>query len=152
MHPMKYAHVETERRFLIAALPEHVTGTTDVVDRYLTGTRMRLREMTTDGQVVRKLGQKIRLDGARRIAHTTLYLDDAEWSVLSQLPARRLHKRRHVIEHDGIAFAVDKHDDGTLIAELDGGEESPADPPAWLDVIREVTDDEAFTGGALARE
>lgn len=152
MPAMKYAQVESERRFLIAALPEHVTGTTDVVDLYLTGTRMRLREMTTDGQVVRKLGQKIRLDGARRIAHTTLYLDDAEWAALSVLPAKRLHKRRHHIEHDGWAFAVDEHDDGTLVAELDGGDESPPDPPAWLAVVREVTDDEAFTGGALAHE
>lgn len=150
--PMKYAHLETERRFLIAGLPDHVVGVTEIDDRYLTGTRLRLREMTTAGEVVRKLGQKVRLDGARRIAHTTLYLDDAEWAALSVLPAKRLHKRRHHVEHDGRSFAVDEHDDGTLVAEFDGGAESPADPPAWLAVVREVTDEEEFTGGALARE
>ena len=150
---MKYAQQETERRFLISALPDGVTGASDIEDFYLVGTRLRLRSMTTDGQVVRKLGQKVRLEeGPRRIAHTTIYLDEAEWEVLRTLPARRLHKRRHRVEREGTTFAVDEHDDGTLIAEFDGGEARPADPPAWLAVIREVTDEERFTGGALAAD
>jgi CYTH domain-containing protein len=148
---MKYARLETERRFLVSSVPDGVTSVSDIVDLYLTDTRLRLREMTTAGQVIRKLGQKARLDeGTRRIAHTTIYLDDAEWEALSALPARRLHKVRHRFERDGVSFAIDEHDDGTLIAEFDGGDVSPADPPTWLDVIREVTDDERFTGGALA--
>ena len=148
---MKYAHVESERRFLLSALPEGVTRVSEITDRYVDGTRLRLREVVTDGQVVRKLGQKIRLDdGPRRIAHTTIYLDEAEWEVLVGLPARRLHKRRHVVERDGLVIAVDEHDDGTLVAEIDGGDVVPADPPAWLAVVREVTDDEGFTGGSLA--
>ena len=50
----------------------------------------------------------------------------------------------------GVALAVDEFEDGTLVAELDGGEARPADPPAWLEVIREVTGDEAFTGAGRA--
>jgi CYTH domain-containing protein len=145
---MKYAHLECERRFLLRSMPAGVTGTSEINDLYVDGTRLRLREVITGDEVVRKLGQKIRLDGARRIAHTTIYLDDAEWALLSRLPGRRLTKRRHLIGASGVA--VDEHPDGSLVAEIDGGSEPPAGVPEWLDVEREVTDDEAFTGAGRA--
>lgn len=148
---LKYAHVETERRFLVRAIPEGVTGVSDVTDRYIDGTRLRLREVTTNGATTRKLGQKVRLgEGPARIAHTSVYLSDAEWSVLCRLPARSLRKRRHHVERDGFVIAVDQFLDGALVAEVDGGDSRPADPPAWLDVISEVTDDETFTGASRA--
>jgi CYTH domain-containing protein len=147
----KYAHLETERRFLVRAIPAGVVGVSEIIDRYLDGTRLRLRELTTDGTTVRKLGHKVRVGcGPEVIAHTSLYLDDAEWALLGALPGHTLRKRRHHLERDGIALAVDEFEDGTLIAELDGGEERPADPPAWLEVVREVTGDEAFTGAGRA--
>ncbi len=150
--PLKYAHVETERRFLVRAVPDGVRRVSDITDSYIDGTRLRLREVTTDGAATRKLGQKVRLGaGPATIAHTSVYLDDAEWGVLSRLPARIVRKRRHHVERDGIVVAVDQFDDGVLIAEIDGGDQRPADPPGWLDVISEVTDDEAFTGAGRAR-
>jgi CYTH domain-containing protein len=151
--PLKYAHVETERRFLIRAIPEGVTLVSEIADRYVSGTRLRLREVTTDGATTRKLGQKVRLgEGPARIAHTSVYLDDAEWTVLCRLPARILRKRRHQVERDGVVIAVDQFEDGSLVAEIDGGGTRPADPPLWLNVISEVTDDEAFTGARRASE
>jgi len=149
--PLKYAHVETERRFLVRALPAGVTRVSGITDRYIDGTRLRLREVTEDGATTRKLGQKIRLgEGPARIAHTSIYLDETEWAVLCRLPARILRKRRHHIERDGFSLAVDEFENGSLIAEIDGGDDRPADPPGWLDVLGEVTDDEAFTGAARA--
>lgn len=148
---LKYAHLESERRFLVRAVPDGVIGVTEIVDRYVEGTRLRLREMTRGGDTIRKLGQKVRLgEGPEVIAHTSLYLDDGEWAALSALPGRTLRKRRHHVERDGVALAVDEYADGTLVAEIDGGDQRPADPPAWLEVIREVTGDEAFTGGGRA--
>ncbi len=75
-------------------------GARTVADRYLDGSRLRLREVLAgDGTVTRKLGQKIRLSAnPLETACTSIYLDDA-----------------------------------------------------WLEVIREVTADEAWTGGGLAR-
>lgn len=148
---MKYAHLETERRFLISAIPEGIESVSDISDFYIVGSHLRLRAVETGEQTIRKLGQKVRLgNDPRRIAHTTIYLNDSEWQLLSSLPTRRLHKRRHYIARDGIRFVVDEHDDGTLVAEFDGGNDRPADPPEWLAVIREVTDEEPFTGGELA--
>ncbi|MBO0822475.1 MAG: hypothetical protein J2P27_01295 [Actinobacteria bacterium] len=149
--PLRYARVETERRFLVRAVPEGVTHVYDIADRYIEGTRLRLREITTDGTTTRKLGQKIRLgSGPERIAHTSIYLDDAEWAVLCRLPARLLRKRRYRVEQNGVLLAVDRFEDGCLVAEIDGSDERPTDPPPWLDVIREVTGDEAFTGAGRA--
>ena len=59
---LKYAVVERERRFLVSRLPEVAHERRRIVDRYVTGTRLRLREVVTeDGIVTRKLGHKVRL-------------------------------------------------------------------------------------------
>jgi hypothetical protein len=151
-HPMKYAVVESERRFLLGSLPTGVDRIAEISDRYVTGTRIRLREVTeADGHVVRKLGHKVRLgDGPQRIACTSIYLDDAEWAALAVLPATVLRKRRHHLRLDGRHVAVDELPDGTLLAEIDGGDQPVTEVPAGLDVLREVTEDEAWTGQALS--
>ncbi len=149
---MKYAVVESERRFLLASLPSGVERTSEIVDRYVVGTRLRMREVVDpDGTVVRKLGHKVRLtDGPERVACTNFYVDDAEWRALLALPARTLRKRRHHVRVDGVHVAVDELPDGTLLAEIDGGDQPVAEVPARLDVVREVTADEDWTGAALA--
>ena len=77
---LKYAVVERERRFLVSKLPGVADERRRIVDRHVTSTRLRLREVVTeDGAVTRKLGHKIRLgEGSREIACTSLYLDDGE--------------------------------------------------------------------------
>lgn len=150
---MKYAVVESERRFLLRSMPAGVERTTEILDRYVEGTGLRLREVTEpDGNVVRKLGHKVRLtDGPRRVACTSFYLDDAEWAVLQALPARLLRKRRHHLHLAGVHVAVDELPDGTLLAEVDGGDSPVEQVPTGLDVLREVTAEEEWTGAALAR-
>jgi CYTH domain-containing protein len=150
---LKYAVVERERRFLVASLPEEISGTREIIDRYLTGTRLRLREVReADGTVTRKLGHKVRLsDGPAEVACTNLYLDDQEWGVLEALPSRVLRKRRHLVHRDGWVVAVDEHEDGTLVAEIDDGDHPSEGVPPWLDVVEDVTGDEGWTGARLAR-
>jgi hypothetical protein len=131
---------------------------TRIADCYLDGMRMRLREMKRpDGTVVRKLGHKVRLgSGPREVACTSFYLSDEEWGRLSALPGRQLVKDRYAVRLGGLEFAVDAlHGDheGVVLAELDGGESLPDPAPELLEalgVVREVTDEEAFTGAALA--
>jgi CYTH domain-containing protein len=154
MHdPLKYAVVERERRFRVASLPAGVVSVKQIVDHYLDGTHLRLRETAdADGSVTRKLGHKVRLGaGPEEIACTSVNLDDAEWELLRRLPARTLTKLRHIIERDGVRLAVDKFEDGTLLAEIDDGDAAAQLIPPWLDVIAEVTTDETWTGVALAR-
>lgn len=155
---LKYAVVECERRFLLSRLPAGDAGDAgdaevlEIVDRYVVGTRMRLREVRrVDGSVVRKLGHKVRLgEGPAEVACTNVYLDDAEWAVLVDLPARTLRKRRRLYRRDGLLVAVDEHEDGTLVAEIDDGDSAATQVPTWLDVVAEVSADERWTGAALA--
>lgn len=151
-HPLKYAVVERERRFLLRRLPDGVVRTSAITDRYLLGTRLRLREVVgDDGHVVRKLGHKVRLgEGPAEVACTSVYLDEAEWALLLRLPGHVLRKTRHHVERDGRAVAVDELEDGTLLAEIDDGDRPPAPVPGWLDVVRDVSAEEAWTGAALA--
>ena len=161
MDLLKYAKVERERRWLLDGLPPLPDDARQVriVDRYLHGTRLRLREVTeTDGTVVRKLGHKVRLgDDAREVACTSLYLDDAEWAALSALPGDVLSKLRVFVPHGEHMVALDVFEapyDGLVLVEIDAGDRPvawPEDLPERYHVVREVTDDEAFTGAALAR-
>lgn len=150
---LKYAVVERERRYRIRQLPDGVSSTVEIVDRYISGTRLRLREVRSDdGTVIRKLGHKVRLtEGPAEVACTNFYLDDDEWERLATLPARLLRKRRHLVRRDGLLVAVDEHEDGTLIAEIDDGDHPSDLIPEWLDVVEDITADEAWTGAGLAR-
>jgi CYTH domain-containing protein len=152
-HSMKYAVVARERRYRVAAVPEGVVGTKEISDRYIEGTRLRLREVRElDGEVIRKLGYKVRLSkGPAEVACTNVYLNDEEWSVLATLPARLLRKKRHVVQRDGWAVAIDEHQDGTFIAEIDDRDQPSTAVPDWLDILEDVSDDERWTGISLAR-
>jgi CYTH domain-containing protein/GNAT superfamily N-acetyltransferase len=155
---LKYARIEWERRWLLAEVPDLVsaTRTIEIVDRYVRGARLRLREVTgADGSVVRKLGHKIRLgDDAREVACTSMYLDDAEWDLLAALPADVLHKTRSLLEVDGGTVAVDAFAGdlaGLVLAEIDAGDGRAIELPTSYGAAREVSDDQAFMGASLAR-
>ncbi len=130
-----------------------MTSTKDILDRYVTGTRLRLREVREDdGTVTRKLGHKVRLsEGPAEVACTNFYLNDDEWSLLTALPALVLTKRRHTVRRDGLLVAIDEHEDGTLIAEIDDRDQPSDFVPEWLEVVHDVSSDEAWTGAGLAR-
>ena len=151
--PLTYAVIERERRFLVARIPAGVVDTIAVEDHYLDGSRLRLRRMThSDGSVVRKLGQKRRLDeGPAAVACTTTYLDEQEWDLLRRLPSRDLRKTRHIVERDGLRVAVDELADGSLLAEIDDRDGPVVPVPHWLEVLRDVSADERWTGAAIAR-
>lgn len=150
---LKYAVVERERRYLLASLPEGVVGTKEIVDRYVTGTRLRLREVRDhEGTVIRKLGHKVRLsEGPAEVACTNFYLNDQEWALLGALPAQVLRKKRHMVHRDGLIVAIDEHEDGALIAEIDDRDQRSTVVPGWLDITEDVSDDERWTGIRLAR-
>ncbi len=156
MTNLKYAHVERERRWLLAAVPPLPAGSRrlEIVDRYLTGTRLRLRQVTEGDTVTRKLGHKVRLgEDASEVAHTSVYLDDAEWEVLVALPAQVVTKTRILVPYDERTVAVDVfsgHLAGLVLAEIDAGEAADVELPPSYGILGEVSRDEAFTGGALA--
>jgi CYTH domain-containing protein len=124
------------------------------VDRYLTGTTLRLRQVTSGDDLVWKLGQKRREDPTSpELVHlTNLYLTADEHSLLAQLPGVELRKTRRHLDWGGRTFAIDElHGplEGLLLAEveLEPGEPRRTQPP-WAD--RDITDDDRFSGARLA--
>ena len=156
MQPSKYARVEIERRFLLEGVPEGegVLAVHEIDDRYLDGTRMRLRRMAeVDGLTQLKLTQKLPApDGRGRQGElTTMYLSEAEHAALTRLPAAPLSKSRLSIAPYGIdVFAG--HLAGLVLAEAEFAsvEDAAALRPAAF-CRAEVTADRRFTGGELAR-
>jgi CYTH domain-containing protein len=151
---VKYARPELERRFLLAAVPDGLVPKAHLEDRYLLGTRLRLRVVTEpDGTVVRKLGQKVRMDPdvPSEVWLTTIYLDEAEHELLADLPGTVLVKDR--FDWPGTGCSVDVFADGLVLAEAertDPDELAAIRPPPGT--VVEVTHDDRYSGGRLAAE
>lgn len=156
---LKYAHVENERRFLIRSPFATTSGLRrlHIRDRYLIGTRLRLRRVEEFGfPVVYKLGQKIRIDGSARSknAHTTIYLSADEFDVLAHLPANELEKTRWLNPIGHLMLSIDEFGGrlaGLVLAEVDLGSTNTLPTMFPIDMNDEATNDERFTGGTLAK-
>jgi len=154
--PGKYGTVERERRWLCDGAPDRLDGPGRlIVDLYVEGTRLRLREMRDleTGAVAYKLTRKIddRPD-ARRI--TTLYLSQAEHRLLCALPGRIVRKVRRTVHDGGAEVAVDLFEAslaGLVLAEAEFPDDAVmAAYPGPSFAVREVTQDPRYGGGRLA--
>jgi len=155
----KYARVERERRFLMTGLPSvaALTARRRITDRYLPGTRLRLRRVdwadsSRPGPEF-KFTQKV---AAGRPGHvrgliTNTYLSGAEYALLAALPADVLCKTRFSMP----PLAVDVFDPplhGLVLAEAEFSTDEAADSFPMPDTaVAEVTDDARFAGGSLVR-
>lgn len=156
----KYARIERERRFLLDALPADLMPDApcwQIADRYIDGTRFRLRRMSDGNATVFKLTQKYpgpTNDFARTII-TNTYLTAQEYTIFAVLPAAELHKRRYHYDLNGVRYAIDVFGaglQGLILAEVEfPDDQSMVDfaPPPFAQA--EVTHDVRFTGGALCR-
>jgi CYTH domain-containing protein len=158
----KYAWIERERRFWLAALPPGLSlqdEYTLIKDRYIEGTRLRLREMTpsSSGEVALKFGQKFVEEGQgpHQTVMTNLYLDQGEYDLLYQLPAKVLTKKRYAYPFQEQKLSVDVfmgNLEGLILAEIEFLEDADAGAfPTPTFAIRDVTDDPFFTGGELVQ-
>ena len=148
---LKYGRVERERRFLLDAVPAlPFDGRYAILDRYLTGTRLRLRRMEQDdGTVDYTLARKLPPHAPGALVMGNLYLSGTEYALLRQLPGSDLEKMRHyagpwAVDVFGGALA------GLILAEIEGDDAgllAALEPP--FPYVREVTDEPTFTGGHL---
>lgn len=150
----RYAHVEREQRWIAAGVPADAVRTASIVDRYVVGTRLRLRRVETPGETVLKLGQKVRIDAQdpEVVKLTNVYLSPEEYEVLAALPAAELSKTRWQTSWQGTSVAIDQFHgrlDGLVLAEVELSPDAVhLELPAFA--TRDVTHDDRFSGGALA--
>jgi CYTH domain-containing protein len=152
----KYAQVERERRFLLNEPPSLTAATTtrQITDRYLTGTRLRLRLIHREDTNAEeyKLTQKVPSLGRGAIQGliTTTYLNRVEYDLLASLPAVVLTKTRISLAPMGIDVFRGPLE-GLVMAEAEFGSDADCHsfvPPSYC--VAEVTADARFTGGRLA--
>lgn len=152
----KYAKLEIERRFLVnptkapdlAGLPFR-----RIEDRYLDGTRLRLRAITQSATGARELKFCKKYEGGDALAGPVVntYLTEAEHAALAAIAAATIAKRRYRVD----GFGLDVFEgalDGLMICEAEALTIETAQAlvfPGWT--AREVTADPFFTGGALCR-
>lgn len=136
-------------------VPEGLEPWAEITDRYLDGTSLRIRRLAGRDGVVHKLTQKVRPtpDDPGLVMITTMYLPEDEVSALAELPGADVRKTRWRIEVDGRPVAVDElhgRHEGLVLAEteLAAHEDRLPLPPFAL---RDVTDDDRYSGGSLAR-
>ena len=155
----KYAHVEEERRFLLKRVLEDLDHPyVKIIDRYISGTRLRLRriEDASGAVLALKLGQKYRAadQATLHTTMTTIYLNDSEYEVLSRLNGSKLIKRRYAYPYGGYAYSIDVfagHLNGLILAEIQSQQgRTVASLPMPAFARREVTGEQFFTGGNLA--
>jgi CYTH domain-containing protein len=151
----KYARVERERRFLLTQPPPAaaMVRVVKITDRYLTGTRLRLRRMrhADSGACEYKFTQKIPADrpSPAQGLITNTYLDQDEYDLLATLPALVLSKTRLSVPPMGIDV-FDGPLAGLVLAEAEFTTDAEAVgfvPPSYC--LAEVTTDPRFTGGRL---
>jgi len=160
-NPNKYAQIEQERRFLLGGFPpgfNFEASFARVIDGYITGTRLRLRriESPSGETMALKLGQKFRAPGQEphQAMMTTIYINDAEYELLAELPQSRLVKRRYPYVSDDVHFSLDVfegHLSGLVLLEAEfasNAKDTELIIPKFA--VREVTAEPFFTGGALA--
>lgn len=152
----KYAKLEIERRFLVnpARAPDFAGQPfRRIEDRYLDGTRLRLRSMTHSVTGERQLKFCKKYEGGDPLAGPIVntYLTEAEHTALAVIPAAVIAKRRYRID----GFGLDVFEgalEGLMLCEAEAAAVEAAQAlvfPAWT--LREVTADPFFNGGALCR-
>lgn len=152
----KYAQLENERRFLITECPDLSKITFRLIeDLYISESRLRLRSIThADGQQQAfKFCKKYPSDDIGSGAIVNVYLTADEHRTLSQLPGRRIRKRRYSLDFAATTFSLDVFEDqlaGLVLCEVEAASAASLElivAPTWAQY--EVTDDPFFTGGNL---
>jgi CYTH domain-containing protein len=156
---LKYARPELERRWRIDPArrpPVDAFEFVDIDDRYLTGTRLRLRRMTrSDGWTACKLTKKYEAERPEARPIVTTYLTEAEYALFAALPARPLRKRRYHVPLEGRYWSLDLFEgalEGLEVVEIEAPDETALAalvPPQWA--TKEVTHDARYQCGALAQ-
>jgi CYTH domain-containing protein len=159
--PMKYRRVEYERRFLVSPLADWrasvETYSKTFTDRYVRGTRLRLRAMedSDSGRRAFKLTKKLASDSPYHQTIGSIVLTAGEFELLAALPGDVVRKVRHYHRRGEEVFSVDVFEGqlaGLLLCEVEAQDVETLmriHPPAYAPV--EVTEDPFFTGGNLCR-
>ncbi len=152
--PPPYTKPEYERRWLVpaeTAIEGQAEREREIEDRYIQGTRLRLRKVTESGQeTIYKLGKKYEPETLGNHHVVSTYLSEAEYKVFASLPARIARKQRFTVS-GGALDVYEQPNPGLRIFEVEFSSAEEAEnyaPPHGFG--QEVTNAFAYTGHSLA--
>ena len=158
--------LEIERKFLIrrpdpqALLQRPNCRPVDIVQTYLIpdgdADEVRIRQRGSDGHYVYWRTRKRKIGGPRRVEEEERLTERQYLTLLTRAdPAcRPIRKQRYCLSENGLYYEIDLYPDwpDQAILEIELRDESqPVVFPEEIEVIREVTGEEAFSNHALAR-
>lgn len=158
--------LEIERKFLIRLpaeelLRQHSTGWLDMEQIYLLrrqkGESRRIRRSCRDGLTRYHYNEKIRISGIKRIEREW-EISREEYEALEREvdpDCAVIRKRRWLIPAGELTLEVDVFPFWTRQAFCEAEllrEDQPVTLPGWMEVLREVTDEDGYTNHALARQ
>jgi CYTH domain-containing protein len=146
---MKYSIPEIERRWLVDAgqLPDLSTlKRVSIVDRYIRGTRLRLRMLESAEGTKYKLCKKYGKESQFTENITNIYLSLVEFSLLVTLPAKVVNRERYYLQLEDVVMSINLPDGNhPIIAECEFGSLEKARafvPPEFC--TEEVSDREEY--------
>ena len=157
--------LEIERKFLIRRpeeelLRQHSCGWLDMEQIYLArrqkGESRRIRKSSGDGATRYYYNEKIRLSSLKRIEREWEISDVAYEALKKEADpdCAVIRKRRWLIPAGELTLELDVFPfwahQAFCEAELTA-EDQPVELPGWMELLREVTDEEGYTNHALAR-
>ena len=156
----KYSLLENERKWLVS---RDVTEDFQeawhylIIDRYIEGTRIRLRE-ARDSETKKSIYKLTKKYGGSNLYSEPLasfYISKTEYDLFSKLPSRIIQKRRFRFPENGYEYSIDifeKDNDGLVLCEIESSSESELlKIPEPSISLREVTKDEMYFGSNLAK-
>jgi CYTH domain-containing protein len=157
----KTAQSEFHRLFLIEKLPEPLGPASrhlQILDRYIDGTRIRLRQMRDpySNERTQILQKRIEPSTGTESRSAEIHLDDHEYSLFDQFGGREIRKNRYFHEFDLVMYAFDVYLGplkGLNLARVDfetGDAALDLAPPGFS--VIEVTNEPFFAGKHLANK
>jgi CYTH domain-containing protein len=153
----KYAHTERERKFLLQHPGNIVNGLPykQITDYYIKNTSLRFRRVTDAERVIWKLTKKSQSIGGKAQI-TTIYLTEAEYSLLNIFDAVLVEKIRYIKVYDNFVIGIDKYSKGNdelWLAEVEfNTDEEMSSFTLPFEYLEEVTDNINYNGFALAEK
>jgi len=110
---MKYGKYEYERTYLLESnwlLNKKIKRTKKIRDKYIKGTKLRLRETRENNETKFKLTKKEKLNPAKKgvLKINTLYLTKEEFDKIDILEGFEIEKERHILQINQVRIGIDK--------------------------------------------
>jgi len=157
---MKYSRYEYERSYLLSDVPKFFEKieTKQITDKYVEGTRIRLRKVLSNEEEIYKLTKKEALTPEKKgvLKINTIRLSKDEYEIMNALKGFIVKKKRTIIGVNKVRIGIDEirlKSEILYIAEIEFKDEVTMNSFEMpLNYEREITSDKHINGYKIAKK